>query len=146
MKASFSSTLYVHCGLAESLHVTFTLGPSSWNALYLEHCQSSWQRGKCKASKPLSDSQSFHPEVTTSLLLTCHWPHVSSITTGPLTLNLRARQTCHPSTGIPGRATGLIPLGRAFAAMFTLRQRAEPSICSLQTGRSEREWTVVLTS
>lgn len=41
-------------------------------------------------------------------------------------LNLRARHRCHPSTGISGRATGLIPLGSAYCHVYPLaKSRAQ---------------------
>ena len=66
---------------------------------------------------------------------------MSSITTGPLSLSPRASQTCSPRTSITGKATGFHTTAR-----FNLRQRAKPRMCSLQTGRSRREWMMGVNS
>lgn len=86
-----------------------------------------------------TDPQNFHPEVTTLLLLICHWPHASSIITSPLTLPLRARQMCSPRTGICGKATCFIPRGQSLYCHGILQQRAEPCTHPPQTGRPLRE-------
>lgn len=49
----------------------------------------------------------------------------------------RSKTDVFPETKHPWKSHRLHPTAR-----FNLRQRAKPHICSLQTGRSQREWTM----
>lgn len=127
-KVYFWFILHIHCRLAEGpIHIIFTQKPSSWNRLYLSTAHYGGGEENASMASPMPTLR-----VTSSLLLTLHQPHVSSITTGPLILSLRARETWSP------KQASLEKPQASSHSLFT-KNRAKHTHLSLQTGRPQRE-------
>lgn len=128
-KASFLSTLHVHCGPAEGLfHVIFTQEPSRWNRL---NCHGKMENASMASPSLILRAFTLRDHITST--------HISlamcaPVTTGPLTLNPRANQLCSPSTHITGKATGFILLGQSLYCHVypSAKSRAKPTLRQIQ--------------